>query len=54
MKMKQILARIHELFITGLQTKTGWGRNEVIALHERCVNQALMEAIDDTLNNPQG
>jgi hypothetical protein len=36
-----------ELFIAKLQTKTGWGRNEIITLYEQSVTEAIMEMLED-------
>lgn len=44
---KKLLIRIEELFISKLQTKTGWGRNEIIQLYKESVNEAIMELIDN-------
>lgn len=43
---KQLLARIKELFEKRLQTKTGWGRNDVMAEYNAAVQEALMELLD--------
>lgn len=43
---KMLLKRIEELFEKKLQTKTGWGKNEVLAIYKEAVNEALLEIID--------
>lgn len=46
MKVKALLLRIEELFQNKLQSKTGWGRNEVIAAYKEAVSEALMESVE--------
>ena len=46
MKTKELLKRIEEIFNQKLQTKTGWGRNELSQLYTQSVNEALMELAD--------
>lgn len=43
---KKLLQRIEQLFTEKLQSKTGWGRNEILALYRDAVSEALMEALD--------
>lgn len=43
---KKLLARIEELFTQKLQAKTGWGRNEIIALYKEAVSEAVLEMLD--------
>ena len=43
---KKILKRIEEIFAEKLQTKTGWGRNEIMQAYREAVNEALMELLD--------
>ena len=43
---KKLLERIKYLFTEKLQSKTGWGRNEIISAYEDCVNAAIMEILD--------
>ena len=43
---KKLLQRIEELFTAKLQTKTGWGRNDVLAAYKEAVSEALMELLD--------
>jgi len=43
---KKLIQRIEEIFEQKLQSKTGWGRNEILALHKEAVNEALLELID--------
>jgi len=42
---KKLLERITELFTQKLQAKTGWGRNEVLALHKEAMSEAVMELL---------
>lgn len=44
---KKLIDRIKQLFEQKLQVKTGWGKNEVIALYNECVVQATLEIIDN-------
>jgi hypothetical protein len=39
--MKEILAEIQILFETRLQSKTGWGKNEVLEMYKSCVIEVL-------------
>lgn len=43
---KQLIERIDELFQQKLQTKTNWGRNEVLALYKDAKVEALLELVD--------
>ncbi len=46
--MTQKFIRIlREKFTEALQEKTGWGRNDVLALFERCMTDAAAECIAD-------
>ena len=49
MKTKDLLKRIEEIFHEKLQTKTGWGRNEITSIYQTSVNEALIE-LTDTIN----
>ena len=42
---KKLIERIGELFAVKLQSKTGWGRSEVLALYKEAVNEAVMETL---------
>ena len=42
---KKLIERITELFTQKLQSKTGWGRNEILALHAAAVAEAVMETL---------
>lgn len=42
---KKLLERIEELFVAKLQSKTGWGRNEVLEAYREAVREALMELL---------
>ncbi len=43
---RKLLQRIDQIFADKLQSKTGWGRNDVLQLYRECVNEALMELLD--------
>ena len=43
---QQLVKRITELFELKLQSKTGWGKNEVFDLYKDCVIQATLEFLD--------
>lgn len=43
---KKILQKIEEIFIAKLQSKTSWGKNEVVILYKEAVNEALLEFIN--------
>jgi len=40
-----LLKRIDEIFATKLQSKTGWGRNDVLNAYRDSVREALMELL---------
>lgn len=42
---RKLIQRIEELFVEKLQAKTGWGRNEIIALHKEAITEALLELV---------
>lgn len=44
---KQLLTRLQEIFHSKLQSKTGWSKNEVIQLHTKSINEAVLGLIDD-------
>ena len=44
---RKLLARIEELFKLMLQGKTNWGRNDVMAVYKECVNQAVLELLEE-------
>lgn len=44
---KKLIRRVEELFVAKLQAKTGWGRNEVLALFKDAVAEAAMELLDN-------
>jgi hypothetical protein len=46
MKTKDLLKRIEAIFHEKLQSKTGWGRNEITGIYQASVNEALMELAD--------
>jgi len=43
---RKLLLRIEELFAAKLQSKTGWGRNEILSVYKDAVNEALLETLD--------
>lgn len=43
---KKLLKRIEELFTEKLQSKTGWGKNEVLQIYKDSVNEAMMDLLD--------
>lgn len=47
MSMFKFKERTLELFNTGLQAKTGWGRNEVSQLLDKAMLQAALEIADE-------
>jgi hypothetical protein len=46
---KEILNKIQELFFSKLESKTGWGKNNVKELYNQCVIEVLSEYIEDKL-----
>lgn len=42
---KEILDKIQELFFEKLQSKTGWGKNDVQSLYKDCVLEILKQYI---------
>ena len=44
---KKLLKRIEEIFTIKLQSKTGWGRNEILAVYKDSVSEALMETLEE-------
>lgn len=45
MKTKEIIFEIKKRFEEALQSKTGWGKNEIIALYDNIVIEVLSENI---------
>jgi hypothetical protein len=43
---KKLIERIRELFNQRLQSKTGWGKNEISILLNEVITQACLEVID--------
>lgn len=43
---KKLLKRIDELFTAKLQSKTGWGKNDVLVIYRESVNEAILELLD--------
>ena len=44
---KSLLKRIEEIFNQKLQSKTGWGRNEIILIYKESVTEAVLEFIHE-------
>lgn len=44
---KKFIRLLKEKFYVGLQAKTGWGRNDVMALFEQCLAEAAIECLDE-------
>lgn len=44
---KQLLKRIDEIFISKLEEKNSWGKNEVIRLYRESVNEAIIELLPE-------
>lgn len=42
---KKLLERIEAIFTAKLQSKTGWGRNEVLAIYKEAVTEAVLEML---------
>lgn len=47
---KKLLDLIRSKFEARLQAKTGWGRNEILALYNDCVGEALAEILDEVVS----
>ena len=45
---KKLVDLIRKKFIERLQAKTNWGRVELLQEHERAINDAVMELLDQT------
>lgn len=45
MNTKDLLAKIEQIFIKKLQSKNGWGKNEIISLYKDSVNEAILELL---------
>lgn len=43
---KKLIQRIEEIFTAKLQSKTGWGKNEILVLYKESVTEACLELID--------
>lgn len=43
---KKLFELIRAKFAARLATKTGWGRNDVMAEYDAAVNEALLELLD--------
>jgi len=44
--MKEIIFEIKTRFEKALEAKTGWGKNEIKALHDRIIIEVLSENIN--------
>ena len=43
---KKLLALILSKFEERLQSKTGWGRNEIISIYKECVSESILELLE--------
>lgn len=43
---QKLFDRVKELFFSELDLKTGWGRNDIKDLYNKCLAKALLEFID--------
>lgn len=43
---RKLIERIEEIFSEKLSVKTGWGRNEILALYKDSVTQAVLETLE--------
>lgn len=50
MSTTKVLKRIDELFDEKLQTKTGWGKNEVLQAYRDIVSKTLNEVLAEILD----
>lgn len=50
MSTTKVLKRIDELFDEKLQTKTGWGKNEVLIAYRDIVSKTLNEVLAEMLD----
>lgn len=44
---KKLLERIKEIFAQKLSVKTGWGKNEILVLHNEAIVEAVLELVDN-------
>jgi hypothetical protein len=47
--MKCLILEIQKLFFSKLESKTGWGKNDVKELYNQCVIEVLSTYIEDKL-----
>jgi hypothetical protein len=47
---KKLIELIRNKFAEKLKEKTGWGKNEVLTLHNDCINEAILEIFDLDIN----
>ena len=47
MNQKELISQIEKRFFDRLQTKTGWGKNEIILIYKNVVNEILLEVLDE-------
>lgn len=48
-KTSDLFKRVRELFEQHLQAKARWGRNELLVQYDQAINEALMEAVNATV-----
>lgn len=46
---KELIDLIRAKFNAKLQTKTGWGRNDVMVAYDQAVSEATLEMLDKAL-----
>ena len=44
---KKLIALIEKIFKEKLQSKTGWGRKEIMILHKEAVAEAALELMEN-------
>lgn len=48
---ERLIKLIEEIFYRKLESKTGWGRNEIKAAYQESVSEAALKIIDETKGN---
>jgi hypothetical protein len=48
---RKLIEKIKELFKQKLNAKTGWGKNEVLQLHNDAVNESVLWLLDEEIDN---
>lgn len=52
METKDLLKRIEEIIYEKLQSKRGWGRNEIAIIYQASVNETLIETTSFSMRIP--